>query len=70
VRGEVRREEDLGEDPLGLLHECGVLLRHAQRGVAQEGRQLVDEGEELLWREVCACEARADAVGGPPSARY
>ena len=32
VRGEVRREEDLGEHPLGLLHEpCGVLLRHAQR---------------------------------------
>jgi len=62
VRGEVRREEDLGEHPLGLLHEpCGVLLRHAQRGGAR-ARLRLDDGAQLLWRE--ARDARADAVGG------
>ena len=46
VRGEVRRVED-GEDRLGLLHEpCGVLLRHAQRGVAR-ARLRLDDGAQL-----------------------
>ena len=39
----VRREEDLGEDPLGLLREpCSVLLRHAQRGGARARLRLDD----------------------------
>ena len=62
MRGEVRREEDLGEHPLGLLHEpSGVLLRHAQRGGAR-ARLRLDDGAQLRWRE--ARDAGADAVGG------
>ena len=67
VRGEVRREENLGEDPLGLLHEpSGVLLRHAQRGVARACLRL-DDGAQLRWGE--ARDAGADAVGGHPRGR-